>query len=195
MVRSMVLFTFLGIAVFAGFLYFRLGGYKSVEFKIEDKGIIQLIGKSHLGAYYKIAPIITEVESKFKSVQLDCTQTFGYYLDDPEKVEEDRQRSIGGCVWEIQDSTPTAAGEKKAKPIPEIKDLQTESVLLQANSYLVGRFYGAPSIGPMKVYPAAKDFFREKGWSFPSKVLEIYRLEPDQGVLTEYYFTIPSAAK
>ena len=55
----------------------------------------------------------------------------------------------------------------------------------------MGRFDGSPSIGPFKVYPAAKRFLNEHHLSSKAPVIEIYHVNGNN-VTTEYLFPLDS---
>ena len=94
-----ILGTLLGLVLgVSGYFYWYLGGWRSVTITEKKMGPYFMLAKDHVGAYHKIAPVIQEVESWAKSQSLDCSKTFGEYLDDPETVEQGRLKSRGGWL-------------------------------------------------------------------------------------------------
>jgi DNA gyrase inhibitor GyrI len=176
--------TVLGVVLgISGYFLVHLGAFKSVLITEKTLGPLELIYKDHMGAYHKVSPLISEVETWAKSKDLNCTRTFGEYFDDPRSVEEGRLRARVGCVVdkipENLQSEMTAA-ELKTVVIPEGK-------------YVTAVFEGSPAIGPMKVYPKIEDYFAAKGLHenvFSSSVLEIYVVHSETAVTTTYLFPI-----
>ena len=157
------------------YLYIYLGGYKNVDLKVSQESVFHTLYKDHLGAYHKIVPTIQEVETWAKSNGVDCTRSFGLYIDDPDTVEEIRLRSHGGCLV-----------SEYPKNLPE--NFKTDDI--PAKSYVIAIFDGAPSIGPMKVYPRAYQFAKEKGLQISGAVMEVYVVHSEKAVTTTYYFPL-----
>lgn len=172
--RKLLFFILSSVAVFAATVFFRLGGHKSVELKLEDRGELHLLYKEHFGAYHKINDVLVEVEALAAKNNIPCPQTFGEYLDDPRQIEERRLRSHGGCV--LTAATSGLDG-LSYKTIP-------------ARQWLVANFDGAPSIGPMKVYPKAEHYMLEHGLKLGGPVIEIYTVKGAQEAKTEYLFPV-----
>lgn len=175
----MIRFIVSGIAValiaFVINLMFYLGVFKDVQLTQSDEPALTLLYKEHLGPYHKIVPVIEEVEKWARSQNIDCTRSFGEYLDDPDKVEEDRRKSNGGCVVTALPSDLPA--DFKTKQIP-------------AKKYLKATFEGSPSIGPQKVYSKVKKYAAEQRLQLQEAVIEIYVIEPDNKMTTTYLFAI-----
>jgi AraC family transcriptional regulator len=152
-----------------------LGAFKAVEITVQDELPIKMIYKDHIGAYHKIVPVIESVENWVKANGLDCTRSFGEYLDNPDIVDEDRLKSRGGC---IVDQFP--------EQLPEEFKTQT----LPARRYVHVTFEGSPSIGPFKVYPAARKFAAEERLKLAKSVVEIYTIKSEKEMTTHYLFAI-----
>lgn len=157
-------------------LLFRLGSFKEVVISEGQKGPYKIVFKNHVGAYHKIVPVIEEVEKWAKENGEPCTLSFGEYIDNPDTIDEDRLRSIGGCVvskaWDFV--LPAGFGYREYPP----------------RDYVVAEFDGAPSIGPFKVYPKVKEYVSEKGYEINAPVIELYEILPDQKVKTTYLFPV-----
>lgn len=173
--RTLVLVVFLTLVSGTVYLLVRNGAFKSVEIAVEDRGEMILLYKEHIGPYHKIMDDLTAVENAAKTAGLDCTLTFGEYLDDPGLVEQERLHSNVGCVLP---SAPAAA--------PEGTMLKT----IPARKYVVGRFGGSPALGPYKVYGKIGERIVEGRMEQTGPVLEIYRPLPDEGMETTYLFPV-----
>jgi DNA gyrase inhibitor GyrI len=172
--RKLLLFVLSSVAVFAATVFFRLGGHKPVQIALEDRAELHLLYKEHFGAYHKINDVLTQVEAYAAQQNLPCPQTFGEYLDDPRLIEERRLRSNGGCVL----AAPTNAGDGYM--------FKT----LSARQWLVAKFDGAPSIGPMKVYPKSEAYMVEHSLKISGPVIEIYTIKGAKEAITEYLFPV-----
>lgn len=159
-----------------GYLYFHLGFYKSARFHEATKGPLYLLYKDHLGPYFQISIVIDQVEKAAIASGLPCKTSFGEFLDDPKKTDQDRLRSRAGCVLS---SLPAKT--------PEGLKLETKP----AQKYLVGEFDGSPAIGPYKVYPKAKEYFIQRRWTPYPENMEFYTVDGEM-VHTEYLFPIAS---
>jgi AraC family transcriptional regulator len=167
------------LVVFIVTLFYRLGGHKSVSIeRIENPQPIALLGHSHIGPYHKINTVITMVESWANQHNLPCLRSFGEYYDDPRTKDEARLRSFGGCVLDGIESLSLSE-----KP-PEGFEIKT----LPIGSYVVAKFEGSPSIGPMKVYPKVQKWLDEQGLIMDGSVIEMYTIKGDRDALTEYFF-------
>jgi AraC family transcriptional regulator len=162
-------------ALFLG-VYIYVGGYKPVTTEITDKGPFRLVYKAHLGAYHKIGVVLEEVEKWAKANGEICKLTFGEYLDNPKIVDEDRLQSHGGCLVDKSWTSGLPEGFQY-REIPK-------------REYLAAVFEGAPSIGPMKVYPRADSIMREQGYKPDGAVIETYEILSPKTVETRYYFPI-----
>lgn len=160
-----------GLAVY---LFFYLGFYKPVEISIEKRGPMYLLSKHHTGPYHEIGPSIAEVEAWAAESHVPCEKTYGEYLDNPDAVDQDRLRSQGGCVLNgpLQQVPPQFQFEERG-----------------GKSYVVGRFYGSPSIGPMKVYPKIRKYLAEQQLRTSEAVIETYVIKGSK-VETEYLFSL-----
>ena len=163
------------ILFLAVYLYAYLGYSRPVALGEEDREELHLIYKSHRGAYHQIGPTLREVEAWAAENRVPCPRTFAEFLDDPNAVDQDRLRSHVGCVTLVKPELSLPDGfVYEAKP---------------ARRYVVARFDGAPSIGPLKVYPKVVEYFDKQRMKMPVSNLEIY-LQDGRTFVTEFLFVI-----
>jgi DNA gyrase inhibitor GyrI len=178
MIKTAVLTVLAMVIVLAIYLYSYLGVSKSVTVTLEPRGPLHLVFKTHLGPYHQILPRIQEVEAWAHEHNLNCTVTFGEYLDDPQNMDEDRLRSRGGCVLRGAPAVP---------PPPEFQyQVRAE------RSYAIGHFDGSPAIGPYKVYPKVQKFLGERRLKSTAPVMELYTVNGPE-IQTEYLFAVDNA--
>ncbi|MBN8541017.1 MAG: hypothetical protein J0L82_11570 [Deltaproteobacteria bacterium] len=175
----------IAIAIFS--VMTRMGAMKPVEISKETYAAFQVLTKDHLGAYHKIVPVISEVETWAKANGEPCTQSFGEYFDDPEKNDEDRLKSRGGCLLT---KTKEEAEKAWAGKIPQGMSIAT----IDARSVVKAVYAGAPSLGPVKVYPKVLEYMKLNDLKSAGAVIEIYQFneKTSQGTTT-YIFPSQSA--
>lgn len=180
MIKHTIFAVLLGIAAFAVYLLIHVGAFREVKISEGEAPTFNLLGKPHVGAYHKIVPVIQEVEEWAKQAQVDCTQSFGLYYDDPRATDEPRLRSLGGC-W---------ISELKTSALPEDFKIETWS-----RPYFVKAvFEGSPGIGPLKVYPKVEDYVTARGLKRLPGVLEVYVVHSSNQMTTTYYFPVEKPA-
>ena len=157
------------------YLYFYLGFFLPVQITTDLRGPSIMVYKNHMGAYHQIGPVIAQIESWAKDNNLRCDLTFGEYLDDPAALDQDRLRSRGGCIFTT----------KPPVPLPEGFFLEERG---QAN-FVIGRFEGAPSIGPFKVYPKVSEYVQAQRLKQAGAVIETYLVHGEK-VTTEFLFPL-----
>ncbi len=176
--------TLLTIIGFASYLYIHLGAYKEVELKSQELGPYKIVFSHHVGAYHKILESIEPVEKWAKTANMPCDLSFGEFLDDPETVMEERLQSNGGCLV-----------SEEAKNLPT----QFSFREIPRRFYLTAEFDGAPSIGPMKVYPKAMKWIKQNHYILGGPVIEIYSMpksnhsaddKAQMAVHTQYLFPL-----
>lgn len=177
-IKLLVAFVFVGAAGFAFYLANYLGAFKPVDISQESKEELYLLSLPHFGAYHKIVPVIETVESWAKSNHIDCSLSFGEYFDNPDKVEESRLTSRGGCLWTQRPKLPN--------PLPEGFQLD----ILPARNYVVAKFEGSPGIGPMKVYPKVENYISETRLKNVGAPLEVYQVKSAKEMSTTYLFPV-----
>ncbi len=136
------------------------------------------IGSKHVGPYFKIHEIISDVETWAKANNIHCSLTFGLYIDDPNISDDNRLRSEGGCLSNNThyNNTKNLSSKYFVKTITKRKYLKLE-------------FSGSPAISPFKVYPEADDWFRKTNYQQDKTVLEVYKIS-GRSIKTYYYFPI-----
>lgn len=172
--RGLLAITLITILVFAGALMQRLGAFKPVELHADEAGPFRVVYRHHSGPYHKIVPEIEAVEKWAQAEGELCKTSFGEYLDDPSKVEEDRLNSNGGCVVN-GDWSGKLPADLNYREIPR-------------HLYVIADFDGAPSIGPQKVYPRVEKFMSENGYKQDGPVIEMYERTGQNQIKTHYYF-------
>ncbi|MGZ3743238.1 MAG: GyrI-like domain-containing protein [Pseudobdellovibrionaceae bacterium] len=173
LLRSFLIAVLLVILSISVWLFYYLGAFKSVDITEIQKGPLKLIYKDHTGAYHKIVSVIEEVEGWAKAQHIDCSESFGEYIDDANVVEEARLRSHGGC---IVNDIPT--------PLPP----GFQSREIPVRKYVMATFDGSPGIGPLKVYPKVESYMREHHLTLNGPVIEIYVIHSEKAMTTTYLF-------
>lgn len=148
----------------------RMGAWEPVEITAEVSKTFHALAKDHLGAYHKIVPVISEVEAWAKDNGEPCLQSFGEYFDNPEKKDEDRLKSRGGCVLL---ATKDEAEKKWAGRIPSDMSVIT----IEGRPTVKAEFSGAPSLGPVKVYPKVFQYMQLNDLELAGAVIEIYHYD------------------
>lgn len=163
---------------FVGFLTYHLGALKPVTIAEENRGPYIMLFKDFVGPYHKTVSVITEVETWALANNLDCRLSFGEYLNDPDKVEEDRLKSRGGCLVD---------------KVPENLPKDFKLLDLPSRSYVTAVFEGSPGIGPIKVYPKVNEYMIAKGLKQNGAVIEIYEIHSrtkTSSMTTTYLFPL-----
>ncbi len=175
---------FIGVILFIvsmiGWASFKLGFLKDIAFIEQDRGAIQVVYLEHIGPYHKILDSLEKVEAWALKNKVDCHQSIGHFIDDPDVTEHERLRSHVGCV--VDKDYTELPSDFKFKIIP-------------ASKYFVAEFLGSPAIGPMKVYGKAKKQFYDRQLTPPDDVIEIYDRIDDKTMKTIYLFRIVPIAK
>lgn len=173
--RQFLLAAILAIVTLVVWLSYYLGAFKSVDITDGARPAMKMIYKDHTGSYHKIVSVIQEVETWAKSQNIDCTVSFGEYIDDPNLVEEIRLRSRGGCI--VKDFPTSLPPEYKTQEVPE-------------RYYVIAVFSGSPGIGPIKVYPKAEAFMKNHQLVMDGSVLETYVIHSQNEMTTTYLFPV-----
>lgn len=175
MLKWLALFIVTGVLSFAAYLYSHLGLSEPVEIMEGEAGPFIMLYQEHRGPYHMIGEKIAAVEKWALAQNLPCSRTFGEYLDDPESSDEDRLRSLGGCLLL---ALPTI-------PLPE--DFKVKEIPLK--TYVIARYKGSPGISPFTVYPKVKTFVFDNRIKIGSGAIEIYEIHGSR-VTTQYLFEI-----
>jgi effector-binding domain-containing protein len=183
MVKKILFFFISSLFVFVATVFFRLGGHKDVTVQVKKYPALYFLYQEKLGPYHEIELSIEQVENWAHDNHLPCSQTFGEFLDDARTTDERRLRSHVGCVISapLDDST-LAKLKNQSQFIYEVRP---------EHDYVWAQFDGAPSIGPLKVYPKIRDFLEKRGFKSFLPSLEIYTIQGSR-VLTEYLTSLPN---
>lgn len=182
MIKAVLLGILTAVIGFAIYLTNYLGTFKEVKISQGEAPVFTLLGKEHIGAYHKIVPVIEEVETWAKARGIDCTQSFGLYLEDPRRAEEERLHSWGGC-WIDEKQTPSE--------LPADFKIQKWTAPL----FVKAVFDGSPGIGPLKVYPKVEKWFEENHLTRLPGTLEVYVVRSEKEMTTTYYFPAEKKAE
>lgn len=186
MIRHTLMAVSLGVILFFLYLFQYTGAFKSVTVAQDKRGPYTLIYLEHTGAYHKIVEKIQTVEKWAQANGLNCRLSFGEYFDDPRLVEEGRLTSRGGCLVDPLVKAEAETFEKLKTQLPP--DFKTE--VMPETSAVVALFDGAPSIGPMKVYPAIEDYITQHNLKKKSAIFEIYEVFNQNSMHTTYIWPI-----
>jgi hypothetical protein len=153
------------IAIIAIYAYY--GGFKKINFKIEEQGGEILVYEDMTGDYSQTPTVSDRVYySLLNDEGIAATKGFGIYYDNPKMVEKSKLRSEIGCIIENADSATIAdlANKYRVKTVPRKNYITTEFP-----------FKGKLSVmfGLMKVYPTLEKYLQEHRYS-DSPIMEIY---------------------
>ena len=84
--KSMLLVIFVGLITLVIYMTITLGFFKEVTVSEGPYQEMNLIYKDHIGPYHTIAEKIKVVQTWAESQGLDCSLTFGQFIDDPSIV-------------------------------------------------------------------------------------------------------------
>ncbi|HEY8271406.1 MAG TPA: GyrI-like domain-containing protein [Pseudobdellovibrionaceae bacterium] len=175
LLRSFLIAVLLVVISIGAWLFYYLGAFKPVDIREVQKEPMKMIYKDHTGPYYKIVAVIQEVETWAKAHNVDCSESFGEYIDDANVVEEARLRSHGGCI--VKEFPPNLPEGIKTREVP-------------ARKYVMAIFNGSPGIGPMKVYPKVESYMHEHHLTMDGAILEIYVIHSEKAMTTTYLFPL-----
>jgi len=179
-----IFLSFFTLIVWVGiYLYVYLGFSEMVEVSLSQSPPVALIYVRHLGAYHKINESLTKIEQSLEKKGLQCSKTFGEFLDNPIDVSEDRLTSHVGCLFQVSEGSPVA--EKGGRLETLAKELGFEFESRSSQSVIKASFKGSPSIGPFKVYPKIDEMIQDLRRARSGPLMEIYEIKGDQ-VLTTY---------
>lgn len=175
--RSFLIAVLLVVITLSIYMANYLGAFKAVDITEAERPAMKLVYKDHTGSYHKIVSIIEQVEAWAKENKINCTESFGEYIDDANAIEESRLRSRGGCiVTKIPASLPEGF---QSREVP-------------ARKYVIATFEGSPGIGPLKVYPKAESYMKERQLVMDGPVMEIYVVHSERAMTTTYLFPLLS---
>ena len=181
--KAMILIVIIAVAALILNFINRLGGFKTIEVSEAEAGPFYTVSKAHLGAYHKIVPVIEEVETWVRARGDRCKYSFGEFIDNVDTVPEDRLHSYAGCLVTKEFYNGFSSHQGDAPAAFEFREIAKRR-------YVQADFDGAPSIGPMKVYPKLLDYMTAKNLKRSGAVIETYELLANQGIRTHYYFPV-----
>ncbi len=158
----------IGIALILLALYAWFGGFKKIQFTIQETGGESLIYESHTGDYKNVGKVMDQMYySLLNEEKVECFRGFGIYYDNPRVVEKEKLRSEVGNILE--------------NPTPDLLDRLSNKYTiktLEKQRFLVTEFpYKNPFsvfMGIMRVYPAINRYIKENNLSEEGFVMEIY---------------------
>ena len=153
------------IIVVAYLIY--LGLFTRITFREKSIGPYYLVCEKHVGSYTKSGEVMDRIyTSLLNNENIAAERGFGLYYDNPQKVEEDKLRSIVGCILErdYHDRIENLQKNYRIEEFPRSLCLTTTFP-----------YRGMPSIimGVLKVYPALSKEL-EKRNTDPVPVMEMY---------------------
>ena len=174
--KAAIAITFAIVLGFAVYLVTYVGFFKPVHVsEATALPAMKLVYLDHMGAYHKIVASIEAVEKWAKENNVDCSKSFGEFIDDPDVTEEARLRSRAGCI--VSDAPANLPKDFKTMEYP-------------ARRYVTATFSGAPSIGPFTVYPAVREKIEELRLKPNGSVIEQYEIHGPKEMTTTYFFPV-----
>lgn len=174
---------FLGFFLIIMYVMFKSGSFKPVTVEKAIVGPYMAIYQTRLGPYHESSDTLFKVEKILRENNLICVQSFGYYLDDPNKVDAIRLRSELGCLFDekFRGELETLASNEK---------LNLNVKYLDAKNYIMGTFEGSPALVSLKVYPKIKTWADQQRHQLKPEALEIYEIKTADKVKTSVLFEI-----
>ncbi len=149
-------------------LYAWLGGFRKIQFTLQEAGGEVLAYEPHTGEYKNVGKVIDKMYyALLNEEKVECFRGFGIYYDNPQKVEKEKLRSEVGNI--LENPTPELlellSGKYNIKTLEKQKFLVTEFPYKNQFSIFMGI---------MRVYPAINQYTREQNLSEEGFVMEIY---------------------
>ena len=149
-------------------IYAWLGGFKKIQFSVEETGGEVLVYESHIGDYKNAGKVIDKMYyALLNDEKVECFRGFGIYYDNPQKVEKSKLRADVGNILE----NPASEILTQLTPKYKIKTLDKQKYLVTEFPY---KNQMSIIIGIMKVYPALNRYISEHNLSEEGYVMEIY---------------------
>jgi hypothetical protein len=148
-------------------VYAYYGGFKKINFRVEEQGGETLVYENVVGDYSQASAVMNELYYSLRDDEkIEATKGLGIYYDNPKNVDKSELRSEVGNIVENLDSTAIAqlALKYQVKTLPESAYIVTEFPFKGSLSIL---------LGVMKVYPALEKYVEKEGFKY-SPVTEIY---------------------
>ncbi|MDU1889443.1 MAG: GyrI-like domain-containing protein [Dysgonomonas sp.] len=159
----------IGIVIIISAVYAYYGGFKSVDFEIENTGGEIFVYESVTGNYNQ-SPVVMEsvYYALLNDFKIETTKGVGIYYDNPQQVEESKLRSDLGCFLDTPVDSITMANLSarfKIKTMPQGEYIVTKTPNKGVMSIMVGI---------IKVYPAMNNYIEKNGYKNEGAVTEIY---------------------
>lgn len=163
-----IILVVLGVVIVTALAMFWYAGAFSrltVQEKICNQYIIA--GKTFTGAYHTVSKPMDQVDSLLRSNNIQSTQGFGIYYDDPKSTPKEKCRSFVGNVIN--------ASDVQRLQLLKLSDIIIDTIESQPS--LIIDFPSRSSlsymVGPMRAYPLLVSYLTDKNYS-PVMVCEIY---------------------
>jgi len=149
-------------------VYAWLGGFKKVQFSVQEAGGEVLAYESHTGDYKNVGKIMDKMYyALLNEEKVECFRGFGIYYDNPQQVEKSKLRSDVGNILE----NPTPELLEKLEKKYNIKTLDRQKFVVAEFPY---KNQMSVVMGIMKVYPALTRYCKENQNNENGFVMEIY---------------------
>jgi len=165
---KIVLVTIFAIAAILLALYAWLGGFKKIQFTMQEAGGEVLVYEPHTGEYKNVGKVIDKMYyALLNEEKVECFRGFGIYYDNPQKVEKSKLRADVGNI--LENPTPQLLEQLSGKY--KIKTLERQQYLVAEFPY---KNQFSIIIGIMRVYPAMHKHVAKNKLSEEGYVMEIY---------------------
>ncbi|MFH1714579.1 MAG: GyrI-like domain-containing protein [Elusimicrobiota bacterium] len=173
---------FIILGIIAALLMLWLGSqgvFRNVEIEEGYKGPFTLVYEVHIGDYKEVGNIQNRLYKSLMEDNIDCTQGFGIYYDNPAKVKPEELRAITGCIVPaiFKVRLEKLGNVYKVKNIPQTKCVGSTFPFKNMASII---------IGIMKVYPKLQIYIERNNLQ-TGPAMEIYDV-PNKKI--EYLFPI-----
>jgi hypothetical protein len=156
------------IAAFLLAIYAWLGGFKKINFSVQEAGGEVLVYEPHTGDYSKVGKVIDKMYyALLNEEKVECFKGFGIYYDNPQKVEKSKLRSEVGNI--LENPTPELLEQLSSKYT--IKTLERQKFLVTEYPY---KNQLSIFMGIMRVYPAMNRYSKTHQLTEDGFVMEIY---------------------
>lgn len=183
-IKHIFVATGIGFIIILVYMFYYTGAFKKVQVGEDTRGPYTLIYLDHTGPYQDIVKKIEAVETWTKEQGMTCRLSFGQYFDDPKTTELGRLKSRGGCMLDPQ--IPNEVEILKKAKLPDAVKTET----LPPTKYAIALFTGAPSIGPLKVYPKIEEYIKAHSLKHTGSIIEIYEILGKKSMETTYLWPV-----
>lgn len=149
-------------------LYAWLGGFRKIQFTVQETGGEILLYESQTGDYKNVGKVIDKMYyALLNEEKVECFRGFGIYYDNPQKVEKENLRAEVGNILE----NPTHANLEQLRAKYNIKTLEKQKFLVTEFPY---KNQFSIFMGIKRVYPAMNKYVKKNNLSTEGFVMEIY---------------------